>query len=153
MPSIAPKSSSVPAHATINIEQFLVDLADALNTTLDLDTLLTRVAEMVRTVIPYEIFAILLVHEKSQDMRMRFNIGHTHEVERMKFKVGQGVTGQAVQRREVVLVNDVSLEPNYINGHPLVKSELAVPLIAKDKVIGVIDIQSNEVGYFQEEHW
>jgi phosphoserine phosphatase RsbU/P len=151
MPSIAPKSGA-SAPVLIDVEQFLLDFADALNTTLDLDTLLNRVAEMVRTVIPYEIFAILLVNEKTQDLRMRFNIGHTPEVERMKFRVGQGITGQAVQRREAVLVNDVSRETNYINGHPAVKSELAIPLIAKDKVIGVIDIQSNQLDFFQEDH-
>jgi sigma-B regulation protein RsbU (phosphoserine phosphatase) len=141
-----------PGSHSVNVDQFLVDFADALNTTLDLDTLLRRVAEMVQTVIPFEIFAIFLLNEKAQDLRMRFQIGHAPEVERLRIRVGQGVTGASVQRREIVLVNDVANEPNYINGHPSVRSELAVPLIAKDKVIGVIDIQSNELDYFREEH-
>ena len=126
------------------MEEFLVELADALNTTLDLDTLLSRVSEMVRRVIPYEIFAILLLNEKTQDLRMRFQLGHNPETERLRIKIGQGITGQAVARREPVLVNDVTSEQNYINGHEAVRSELAVPLIAKNKIIGVIDIQSME---------
>jgi phosphoserine phosphatase RsbU/P len=147
-----PARHPAPGGQSVNVDQFLVDFADTLNTTLDLDTLLRRVAEMVQTVIPFEIFAIFLLNEKAQDLRMRFQIGHAPEVERLRIRVGQGVTGASAQRREVVLINDVTKEPNYINGHPGVRSELAVPLVAKDRVIGVIDIQSNEVGYFQEDH-
>ena len=54
------------------VESFLLDVADVVNSTLDLDTILKRVAELIRRVIDYEIFAILLVHEKTQDLRIRF---------------------------------------------------------------------------------
>ncbi len=49
------------------IEPFLLEVADVVNTTLDLDTTLRRVAELVRKVVDYEIFAILLLNEKTQD--------------------------------------------------------------------------------------
>ena len=136
----------------LDVEQFLVELADALNTTLELDTLLERVAELVRRVLPYEHFAILLLNEKAQELRIRFQIGHSPETKRIRPKVGQGVTGRAVLQREAVLVNDVREENNYLNVNPEVKSELAVPLIAKNRVIGVIDIQAREIGYFKAEH-
>ena len=67
-------------------------------------------------------------------------------------KVGEGVTGLAAKTREAVLVNDVTAEPNYINSVEAVRSELAVPLIVKNKVIGVIDIEASQAGYFNEEH-
>src|SRR5262249_6532159 len=135
-----------------NFEGFLLDFADALNTTLDLDALLQRIAELVRRVINYEIFAILLLNERTQELRMRFQIGHSVEAERVRIKVGHGITGRAVQERASVLVSDVTRDPTYINVHPAVRSELAVPLITKNRVIGVIDIQAREVGYFTEEH-
>ncbi len=138
--------------APLNLDAILVAMADTINATLDLDTLLGKVAEAIRGVIKYEIFAILLLNERTQELRMRFQIGHAPEVEKIRIKVGSGVTGQAVQRREAVLVNDVSQEPNYINAHPAVQSELAIPMIAKNKVIGVIDLQAAQVGYFNEEH-
>jgi sigma-B regulation protein RsbU (phosphoserine phosphatase) len=141
--------STLPASG---VEHFLLKLADPINTTLDLDTLLHTVAELVRQVIPFEIFAILLVNERSHDLRMRFQIGHAPEVERLRIKIGNGITGRAVERRETVLVSDVMRDPDYINAHPDVKSELAVPLIAKNRVIGVIDIQSSQQDYFKEEH-
>src|SRR4051812_16367339 len=144
--------SSTPAPAQVNVETFLIELADALNTTLDLDTLLHRVTELVRKVIPFEIFAILLLNEKTQDLRMRFQIGHSPETERIRIKVGHGLTGQAAEKREVMLSADVSKETNYINAQPNVRSELAVPLIAKNKVIGVLDLQSDTLDFFNSEH-
>jgi phosphoserine phosphatase RsbU/P len=135
------------------LDSYLLEVADAVNTTLDLNTLLQRVAEMLKRFIDYEIFAILLLNEKTQELRMRFQVGHPPEVaERIRIKVGQGVTGQAVQRREAVLVNDVAAEENFINSAPGARSELAVPLIAKNKVIGVIDVEADQPGAFSEEH-
>ncbi len=131
---------------------FLHKLADALNTTLDLNTLMHRVADLVRAVIDYKIFAILLINDRSEDLRMRFQIGHTTEVERMRIKLGRGVSGQAALQRQSILVEDVTSTDNYIDANPNVRSELAVPLIIKNKVIGVIDIQSEQIGFFTLEH-
>ena len=68
--------------------------ADALNTTLELNTLMHRVADLVRAVIDYRIFAILLVNDRTGDLRMRFQTGHTPEVERMRIKLGRGIVGR-----------------------------------------------------------
>ena len=131
---------------------FLHKLADALNTTLDLNTLMHRVADLVRAVIDYKIFAILLLNDRTQDLRMRFQVGHTTEVERMRIKLGHGISGQAALQRKSILVEDVTTTDNYIDANPAVRSELAVPLIIKNKVIGVLDIQSEQIGYFTLEH-
>jgi phosphoserine phosphatase RsbU/P len=135
------------------VDSLLLEVADAVNTTLDLNTLLQRVAEMLKRFLDYEIFAILLLNERTQELRVRFQVGHPPEVaERIRIKVGQGVTGRAVQLRQPVLVNDVAGEENFINTTPGVRSELAAPLIAKNKVIGVIDVEAAQPGAFTEEH-
>ncbi len=135
------------------LDSYLLEVTDAVNTTLDLNTLLQRVAEMLKRFIDYEIFAILLLNEKAQELHVHFQVGHPPEVaERIRIKVGQGVTGQAVQRREAVLVNDVAAEENFINSAPGARSELAVPLIVKNRVIGVIDVEAAQPGAFSEEH-
>lgn len=135
------------------VDPLLLEVADVVNTTLDLDTTLRRVAELVRKVIDYEIFAILLLNEKTHELRFRFQIGYTREVaERTRIKVGEGVTGIAAQRREPILVADVANDPRYISGVPNVRSELAVPLIVKNRIIGVIDIESPQPNHFTEEH-
>src|SRR6202161_2575541 len=135
------------------VDPLLLEVADVVNTTLDLDTTLRRVAELVRKVIDYEIFAILLLNEKTQDLRFRFHIGYPPELaERGRVKVGEGVVGQAAQMRHAILVDDVTKDPRYIAAVPSVRSELAVPLITKNRVIGVIDLEAREPGYFIEEH-
>jgi len=131
---------------------YLMQLADALNTTLDLQTLLNRTSELVRAVIHYRIFAILLLNERANELRMRFQIGHTPEVERMRFPTGKGVVGQVVLTRQPVLLNDVSTTDFYIAANPEVRSELAVPLIVKNRLIGVMDLESEQAGYFRPEH-
>jgi sigma-B regulation protein RsbU (phosphoserine phosphatase) len=128
--------------------EFLHNLADALNTTLDLNTLMHRVADLVRAVIDYKIFAILLINDRSNDLRMRFQIGHTTEIERLRIKLGRGVVGQSALQRRSLLVDDVTKTENYIDANPNVRSELAVPLVVKNKVIGVLDLQSETPAYF-----
>lgn len=147
MESIVSKSESLP------LESLLLDVADVLATSLDLDTTLRRVAEVVRKVIDYEIFAILLLNEKTQEMRFRFQVGYPAEfAERSRVKVGEGVTGLAAQQRQAVLIEDVRKDSRYIEAVPNVCSELAIPLITKNRVIGVIDLEAREPGYFTEEH-
>jgi len=137
----------------LKVDPLLLEVADVVNTTLDLDTTLRRVAELVRKVIDYEIFAILLLNEKAQELRFRFQTGYPREyTDRVRIKVGQGVTGRAAQLRQAVLVEDVTKEDGYIEAIPNVRSELAVPLVVKNRVIGVIDLEAREAGYFTEEH-
>jgi phosphoserine phosphatase RsbU/P len=147
MGSIVSKPDRLP------VESLLLDVADVLATSLDLDTTLRRVAEVVRKVIDYEIFAILLLYEKTQELRFRFQIGYPAEFsEKARIKVGEGVTGLAAQSRQPVLIDDVRTDPRYIEAVPNVCSELAIPLITKNRVIGVIDIEAREPGAFTEEH-
>jgi len=131
---------------------YLVQLADALNTTLDLQTLLRRTSELVQSIIHYRIFAILLLNDRTHELRMRFQIGHSPEVERMRFPLGKGVVGQVALTRQAILLNDVTTDENYVPANPAVRSELAVPLIAKNRLIGVMDLESEQTGYFRPEH-
>src|SRR5262252_1679883 len=117
-------SLSTQSDQQVKIDPLLLEVADVVNTTLDLDTTLRRVAELVRKVIDYEIFAILLLNEKTQELYIRFQVGHKKEVaDRIRVKVGEGVTGIAAQSREAILVDDVSKDPAYISAVPNVRSE------------------------------
>src|SRR5437660_1394192 len=153
MISLESTSTSPVVPLRADVESLLVAVSDVLNTTLDLDTLLQSVAEVVKRVIDYEIFSILLLNERTQELRFRFQIGHQPDVaEKIRVKVGEGITGRAVKERRAVLVNDVTKEQHYIEAVAHVRSELAVPLILKNRVIGVIDIEAPEPGYFKDEH-
>jgi len=146
-------TTTAPTLHPSQVEPLLLEVADVVNTTLDLETTLRRVAELVRKVIDYEIFAILLLNEQRQELYVRFHVGYPPAVaERLRVKVGQGVTGRAAQTRQAVLVADAAQEDFYIEALPNVHSELAIPLIVKNRLIGVIDIEAREKGYFTEEH-
>src|ERR1700758_2604660 len=145
--------SAVSKPDRLPVESLLLDVADVLATSLDLDTTVSRVAEVVRKVIDYEIFAILLLNEKTQELSFRFQVGYPPEfAERSRLKVGEGVTGQAAQLRQAILIDEVTKDPRYIPAVPNVCSELAVPLLTKNRVIGVIDLEARHTGYFNEEH-
>jgi sigma-B regulation protein RsbU (phosphoserine phosphatase) len=143
-----------PLNARVDPADFtyLVRLTDALNTTLDLETLLNRTSELVRAIIHYRIFAIMLLNDRTHDLRMRFQIGHTPEIQRMRFPLGKGIVGQVALTRQPILLNDVSSDKNYIPASPGVRSELALPLIAKNRLIGVMDLESEQPNYFRPEH-
>src|SRR6201993_263966 len=133
----------------VQVDPLLVEVSDVMSTSLDLDTTLRRVAEVVRKVIDYEIFAILLLNEKTQELRFRFQVGYPQEfAERSRIKVGEGVTGQAAQLRQPVLISDVRDDSRYIEAVPNVCSELAVPLLTKNRVVGVIDMEGRETAGF-----
>ena len=142
-----PQAARAPATT-----EFLIRLAETLSTTLDLRTLLKQTADLVRAVLDFRIFAIFLINDRTGDLRMRFQIGHEPEVERMRLRLGQGIVGKVAETRQAMLVNDVSRSADYVEFNPHVCSELAVPLIAKDRLIGVIDIESEQLNYFRPEH-
>jgi phosphoserine phosphatase RsbU/P len=131
----------------------LLEVSERVNSTLDLDELMARIAELVKRAIDYEIFAILLLNEKTQELYIRFSSGHPAEVARhLRIKVNEGLVGRAAATRRPVLVNDVQRDPAYIESLPAMRSELAVPLIVKDRVIGVIDLESPWPDFFTERH-
>jgi len=149
------ESPPIPARPleASEVLSLLLEVTERLNSTLDLDELLARVAELIKRAVDYEVFAILLLHEKAQDLSIRFNIGHPDEaVRRLRIKVGEGVVGQVAATRRSILVKDVRQKPEYIAAAPGMRSELAVPLIFKNRVIGVMDLESPWPDYFTERH-
>jgi len=130
---------------------FLLEVAAGTAQTLDLDPLLANVAEIVNKVLPYDLFAILLYNERRQDLRIRYAVGHRDEVVRgLSIALGEGITGIAAAHREPVLVGDVRNEPRYLHTLDAVRTELAVPMLARGKLVGVIDLQSTRINAYSE---
>jgi sigma-B regulation protein RsbU (phosphoserine phosphatase) len=131
---------------------FLLEVSRVTAETLDLDKLLENVAQIVKTVVPYDLFAILLYSERAQGLRIRHSIGHRDEVVRsLVIPLGEGVTGAAATSRAPVLVDDVTLDPRYLNALDAVRSELAVPMTARGKLVGVLDVQSTRVKAYSDQ--
>ena len=131
----------------------LLEVSERINSTLDLDELMVRIAELVKRTIDYEVFAIFLLNEKTQELRARFSLGHPDDVMKsLRIKVGEGIVGRAAETRRSVRISDVRREPAYIQSLPSVRSELAVPLITKNRLIGVVDLEAPWPDFFTEQH-
>ncbi len=131
----------------------LLEVSERINSTLDLDELLRRVAEIIKRAINYDVFAILMLHEKTQELSIRFSLGHPQDVLRsLRIKVNEGIVGEAAATMRSVLVNDVTRHPHYIQSLPAVRSELAVPVILKGRVIAVMDLEAPWKDFFTEQH-
>jgi phosphoserine phosphatase RsbU/P len=130
----------------------LVELGEEINASLDLDEVLQKTAALVKRLIAYEIFGVMLVDETSQRLYHRFTFGYNDGASKdWQIPIGQGITGTAAATGRAVRVADVREDPRYINLIDSVRSELAVPLMVKGQAIGVLDIQSRELDYFTRE--
>ncbi len=67
-----------------------------------------------------------------------------------RIKFGQGVCGTSAERKETIIVNDVNEFPGHIVCDSLSKSEIVVPVLKNGKVLGVLDIDSERYGNFDE---
>lgn len=143
------KKSPVRFKDRAELLEFFLEVTAVTSETLDLDLLMERVAEIVRKVIPYQLFAILLYSERLKGLRIRYAIGHRPEVvKNLVIPIGEGITGAAAASRDPVLVADVRADPRYLNALDAVRSELAVPMMARNRLVGVLDVQSTKAGAF-----
>ncbi len=127
----------------------LADISQEINSSLDLDEVLATAAAHIKRLIDYEIFAVLLPEENTNQLFFRFAIGHRAEVvEHWRIPVGDGIIGAAASTGHAIRVADVAKDSRYLNAIDGVRSELAVPLIVHGRVIGVLDIESSEADYF-----
>src|SRR5579871_2934117 len=120
---------------------------------LDVEELLRRAAEQTKRVIDYQILSIMLYDEDQKVFRHRVDVKHGQRVQgKLRAAASEGIVGAAATLREPVLVPDVTADPRYIMANPETRSELAIPMMHKGRVIGVLDLESPQVNYFTEDH-
>jgi sigma-B regulation protein RsbU (phosphoserine phosphatase) len=147
-----PVQSQIPLNMPAEVLATLVELSEEINSSLDLDEVLQKTAAIVKRLVDYEIFSVMLLDDSAQKLYHRFTIGYGDQASKdWQIPIGQGITGTAAATRRAVRVPDVREDPRYINIIDSVRSELVVPLIVKGQSIGVLDIQSTHVDYFTRE--
>jgi len=117
---------------------------------LNLDELLTRIANLTRRVIDYRTFGILLVNEETGELEMKVAVRYGDKVNVPRVKLGVGLVGFAALHRQPVIVPDVSRDERYIKVVDDAKSELVIPLLLQDRCIGVFDLESPELDAFSK---
>ena len=120
---------------------------------LEVEELLRRAAEQTKRVIDYQILSIMLYDDEQKVFRHRVDVKHGHQAQgKLRATASEVIVGAADTVKEPVLVPDVMLDPLYVMVNPETRSELAIPMIHKGKVIGVLDLESPQPNYFTEDH-
>ena len=131
----------------------LTEVSREISSILDVEELLRRAAEVVKRVIDYQIVSIMLYDDEQKVFRHRLDVKHGQRVQgKLRVAASEGIVGAAATLREPVLVPDVTADERYLLVNPETRSELAIPMLHKGKVIGVLDLESPQLNYFTEEH-
>ncbi|MBK5292509.1 MAG: GAF domain-containing protein, partial [Acidobacteriia bacterium] len=131
---------------------FLLEITGSIATTLDLDHLLARIAQIVRQVLPFDLFAILLYSEKKKGLTIRYSIGHNQEMVRdLVIPLDEGITGMAASSRMPVVAGDVRNHPQYLPVVDAIRSEMAIPMTARGRLVGVMDMQCTQPDAYSHE--
>ena len=130
----------------------LAEIGREMSSILDLDALLTRIASLTKRLVDYRTFGILLLNEANQELEMKLAVRYGKGAESKHVRLGEGLVGWSAMHREAVLVSDVSQDPRYINLVDDARSELVIPMLTKDRCIGVFDLESPELDAFTKEH-
>ncbi len=131
----------------------LNEVSREISSILDVEELLRHAAEQVKRVIDYQILSIMLYDEEQHIFRHRVDVKHGQRVQgKMRVAATEGIVGAAATLREPVLVPDVTKDERYLMINPETRSELAIPMMYKGKVIGVLDLESPQLNYFNADH-
>ena len=131
----------------------LNEIAREVTSILDLDPLLERIGELLRRLIDYQMFSILLLNEREQVLEIQYAVRFGHPVTPSeKVPLDRGLVGTAVRERRLIHTGDVRKDARYYMVNPETRSEMAVPLLYKGKVIGVLDLEHVRVNYFNDDH-
>ena len=133
----------------------LYEISHELTSILDREELLRRIAERVKKLVNYHVFTVMLWNESTQMLESVFSQRYENALpSRFEMPLHQGITGTAAAERRTIRVVDVRLDPRYVScGEEVeVRSELVVPLLLRDRLVGVLDLESTMPHAFSAEH-
>ncbi|MEO5937306.1 MAG: sensor domain-containing diguanylate cyclase [Terriglobales bacterium] len=128
----------------------LYDASQAVMSTFDLDEVLAQILSIVRNYFSIGNAAVLLYDPAARDfyVRKQFN---RKDTEIRRIPVGEGLVGTAARLKRPVYSSDVRTDSRYINTVASTRSELAIPLLIRDDVVGVLDMQCDRAHFFDNE--
>ncbi len=120
----------------------------------DFDALIAQIIQLLQEEPAFQYVALFLTDPADPGVLVRYRTGEREEEARraQRLRIGEGVVGRAAATRSAVLVPDVQADDGYLPMIPHTRSELAVPLLIGDRVVGVLDVQSSEPEAFREDH-
>jgi diguanylate cyclase (GGDEF)-like protein len=129
----------------------LYDASQAVLSTFDLDEVLNQVLEIVRDYFHLQSGSIMLLDESTQNLEVRAHFGNCMPEAGAAVPFGKGIAGTAAKARRPIYSPDVTKDPRYTGSSSNTRSELAIPLMVRDEVVGVLDCQSDRPEFFDNE--
>jgi sigma-B regulation protein RsbU (phosphoserine phosphatase) len=133
----------------------LYDVSRELTSILDRNELFSCIATRVRTLVDYCLFSVMLWNEETAQLENVCAVHYGVPIPaRFSVPLFKGITGHSAGDRRAVRVDDVRLDPRYVEmpNSEAVRSELVIPLMLQDRLIGVIDLESVKVAAFTAEN-
>src|ERR1700745_2704643 len=129
----------------------LYDASQAVLSTFDLDEVLRQILQIARDYFHLQNVAILLLDKEKQELYPRSQIGWDAGHESARLSLEEGLTGAAARQKRPIYSPDVLNDPQYVSSAKNTRSELAIPLMVQDEVVGVLDCQSENVNHFDRD--
>ncbi len=129
----------------------LYDAGQAVLSTFDLDEVLQRILAIARDYFHLPKAAIILLDKERQQLYVRSQLGWDEGKDAVRLAMNQGITGAAAAKKHPIYAPDVSRDPRYICSAQSTRSELAIPLMVREEVVGVFDCQSDKLDHFDAE--
>ncbi len=130
--------------------RLLRQITNAAGMSTNLEEALVSVVKVLRTEGVGDRIAVLLLND-DHTLQVRASAGYegTHHLE-LRLKIGEGITGCAAAEKHPINVNDIQADSRYIALDPVVRSELAIPILFREELIGVLNLESLRVWAFDE---
>ncbi len=129
----------------------LYDASQTVLSTFDQHEVLERILKVAQDYFRLKNVAILLFDKERSDLRVHLQIGWDQGHDAVRVPLGHAIAGRVAQQQQLIYVPDVSQEPNYISTCRSTRSELAIPLMVRDGLVGVLDCQSENLDHFDAE--
>src|SRR5262252_6534995 len=129
----------------------LYDASQAVLSTFELDEVLRRILLIAHDYFHLQNVAILLLDKEAKVLYPRSQIGWDEGTDTLRLPLGEGITGAAALLKRPLYVADVTKDSRYVTSAKTTRSELAIPLMVRDEVVGVLDCQSENLNHFDAE--
>lgn len=93
---------------------------------------------------------ILLADREKKSLEIKASMGYSDDLSRMQIQFGNGITGWVAEHRRTLRVRDVNVDPRYIQASSNTRSELAIPLIYRNELLGVLNVESEQADAYTE---
>jgi diguanylate cyclase (GGDEF)-like protein/PAS domain S-box-containing protein len=118
----------------------LEEVRSAISQELDLSVILHTVVEAIAHTFEYQLVSLYLI--QGDRLVLQHQVGYIHTIP--EIPLGHGITSKAILSGEPILIQDVRTDPNFMGVTEGIVSEIAVPLYQKDKVVGVLNVESTQ---------